>query len=388
MNSVTRSLPELELDDSEIEPSLISNKPTILVVEDDENMRDMFYHLLKNDYQLSFAKDGQSALSYLQSQQPQLVMLDIGLPDISGLIVCEHIKRSAESQNTGIMCVSGYSQTEDILKAYKAGADDYTVKPFEPAILKAKVDSLIEFQQQKSALLKNNKNSEQVAFQSMLEASCYGEVIQFIKSTLSKDSLNDLITVFFQLMSSLQLSACLQVRSDEFLTLRAVESPCSPIENNLFDLLKHRGRIFSFNDRTLFNDTRVSILVKNTPKEDMEKGRVNDILCVILELMEEKLKDIERRQQLAIARAKVNTIGHSLKSKLAMMEGGASVQLDSASHLVEELERGFDFFDLTEEQEHFFQSLLAKSRVDLDKLETCLSGIESELTQLSLVLQD
>ena len=387
MNSVTRSLPELELEESEIEPSLISNKPTILVVEDDENMRDMFYHLLKNDYQLSFSENGQSALAKLQIYTPDLVMLDIGLPDISGLMVCQQIKQSRQSESSCIMCVSGYDQAEDILKAYKAGADDYTIKPFEPAVLKAKVDSLVEFQQQKTALLRDNRDSEQVAFQSMLEASCYGEVIQFIKSTLTKETTDELVSVFFQLMNSLQLSACLQIRTHEVLTLRASSAVCSPIEDNLFDVLKHRGRIFSFNDRTLFNDNRVSILIKNTPKEDMAKGRVNDILCVILELMEEKIKDIERRQQLAIARAKVNTIGNSLKDKLAIIEGGASVQLDSASHLVEELERGFDFFDLTEEQEQFFQSLLAKSRVDLDKLEVCLTGIESELTQLSLVLQ-
>lgn len=388
MNSVTRSLPEFEIEDSEYGSVDSPNKPKILVVEDDQSMRDMFYRLLHKDYQLGFAEDGASALEQFAQFTPQLILLDIGLPGVSGLSVCKQIKQELDNQQVCIMCVSGYDRPEDILKAYKAGADDYTVKPFEASILKAKVDSLIDFQQQKLALLKDNKDSEQVAFQSMLEASCYGEVIQFIKSSLTKETPDELVSMFFQLMSSLQLSSCLQIRSTEVVTLRSPASTCSPIEENLFDVLKHRGRIFSFNDRTLFNDCRVSILVKNTPKEDTAKGRVNDILCVILELMEEKLKDIERRQQLATARSKVSTIGKNLKDKLTMIEGGASVQLDNASHLVEELERGFDFFDLTEEQEHFFQSLLAKSRVDLEKLETCLSGIESELTQLSLVLQD
>lgn len=387
MNSVTRSMSEFELEQLEFDSKAANNKPNILVVEDDQSMRDMFYHLLKQDYQLSFAEDGQSALEHLQQHPPELILLDIGLPDMSGLSVCQQIKQNPDRQQICIMCVSSYDQPEDILKAYKVGADDYTVKPFQPAVLKAKVDSLIEFQQQRAELLKDNKDSEQVAFQSMLEASCYGEVIQFFKSTVSKESTDELVEVFFKLMDSLQLSTCIQTRSSETCTLRAAYSPCSPIEQNLFDLLKHRGRIFSFNERTLFNDNRVSILVKNTPKEETVKGRVNDILCVVLELMEEKLKDIERRQQLDVARCKVNTIGNSLKDKLAMIGGGGSIQLDNASHLVEELERGFDFFDLTEEQEHFFQSLLAQSRVDLDKLQSCLTGLESELSQLSMVLQ-
>lgn len=387
MDNSATTLSGIEIDElGAISPSPIT-KPKLLIVEDDQAMRDLYFHLFNEDYDLSFAEDGQKGLTLYHQCSPEVVLLDIGLPDQSGLDICQQM-RAYKDNFSSIMCVSGYDQDEDMLKAYKVGADDYTAKPFNPSVLLAKVESLVQFQQQKAELVNDNKASEQVAFQSMLEASNYGEVIQFFKSTVAKENTAELINTFFSLMNSLQLSACIQIRSDETLTLRSAESVCSPIEERLFSLLKKNGRIFSFNGRTLINDEHVSILIKKTPEDDVIKGRVNDILCVIIELMEEKIKDIERRQQLAKARAKVTSIGNSLNHRLAVIEEGAAGKLDSASNLVTQLERGFDFFDLTQEQEEFFQTLLNQSRADLDTLQTCLSGLESELTELSFVLQD
>lgn len=375
--------------DSELEQQQEQIKQgNILIVEDDKSMRDVLKQVLQQDYELSFAEDGNSALMMFPLVKPDLVLLDIGLPDMSGLDVCRGLKATEISDQVSVMCVSGYDMAKDVLKAYRAGADDYTTKPFDAAVFKAKVDTLAKFQKQKLTLLEDNKNTEHVAFQSMLEASNYGEVIQFFKSTVAKESVEELVATFFNLMDSLQLSACIQVRAKQTLSLRSAHSPCSPIEVKLFNSLLHSGRIYCFNDRAVVNDKQVSILIKNMPQDEVIKGRINDILCVIIELMEEKVSDIVRREQLATARTKVVNIGSSLSNRLAMIEDGASGQLDSAANLVTELERGFDFFDLTQEQEDFFKSLLDQSRVDLDNLQSCLSGLETELTELSLVLQD
>lgn len=388
MDNAAQPLSDFEIEEFETLTPSHASKPQLLIVEDDYAMRDLYFHLFNDDYDVSFAEDGQSALNQYSSLNPEVVLLDIGLPDKSGLDVCQEIRALDQSSTSSIMCVSGYDQDEDVLKAYKVGADDYTTKPFNPNVLQAKVESLVQFQKQRAELLIDNKASEQVAFQSMLEASNYGEVIQFFKSTVAKDNIDELIKTFFNLMSSLQLCSSIQIRSDKTISLRSADAICSPIEERLFGLLKNNGRIFSFNGRTLINDEHVSILIKKTPEDEVIKGRVNDILCVIIELMEEKVRDIERRQQLARARTKVNSIGNSLSSRLAVIEEGAAGKLDSASNLVTQLERGFDFFDLTQEQEEFFQSLLNQSRVDLDTLQACLSGLESELTELSFVLQD
>ena len=388
MDNAAPNLSDFEIEEFDTLTPNQSKKPKLLIVEDDHAMRDLYFHLFNDDYDVSFAEDGQTGLNLYQALAPEVVILDIGLPDRSGLDVCQEMRNSTDQPSSSIMCVSGYDQDEDMLKAYKVGADDYTAKPFNPSVLMAKVESLVQFQQQRAELLSDNKASEQVAFQSMLEASNYGEVIQFFKSTVAKESIDELVKTFFNLMQSLQLSTSIQIRSDQILSLRSANAKCSPIEEKLFGLLKNNGRIFSFNERTLINDEHVSILIKKTPEDEVIKGRVNDILCVIIELMEEKIRDIERRQQLAQARAKVACIGNSLSSKLTVIEEGASGKLDSASNLVEQLERGFDFFDLTQEQEEFFQSLLTQSRAELDTLQTCLSGLESELTELSFVLKD
>lgn len=360
-----------------------NDKTKVLVVEDDKDMTTMIKMVLEVDYNLFFADSGQDALAFIEQESPELILLDVGLPDISGLSVCQTIKDGEQKNNVAIMCVSGYNDTKDILKAYKVGADDYITKPFDSHLLKAKVNSLAQFQKQKSLLRQDGKMTEQVAFQSMLEASNYGEVIQFFKNTISTENIQELSQTFFSLMSALDLSACIEIRCKSVLSVRSDGADCSPIEKQLFESLKNTGRIYTFNDRTVVNDQHVSILIKNMPKAETIRGRIADLLCVINELVEEKVKDILRRDKLSVAQQRVLAISGNLSGQMSDLERGTTNQLS----MVEKLERGFDFMDLTQEQERFFQSLFEQSRTDLEKLNRYLTGLDTQLNELSTVLQ-
>ena len=153
MDNAASNLSDFEMAEFETLHPATSSKPRLLIVEDDLPMRDLYFHLLNDDYELSFAEDGKTGLDYYRSINPELVILDIGLPDKSGFEVCQEMRAYADNASSCIMCVSGYDQDEDMLKAYKMGADDYTAKPFNPSVLVAKVKNLVQFQQQRSELL-------------------------------------------------------------------------------------------------------------------------------------------------------------------------------------------------------------------------------------------
>ena len=113
------------------------NKPLILVVEDDSTVRNLITTTLKsNDYRYISAPNGEAAIAAASSQQPDIVFLDLGLPDMDGV---EVIKRIRSWSQMPIIVISARSEDTDKIIALDAGADDYLTKPFSVAELLARL---------------------------------------------------------------------------------------------------------------------------------------------------------------------------------------------------------------------------------------------------------
>lgn len=113
------------------------NKLLILVVEDDLPVRNLMTTTLKaHDYRYLTAQNGQSAILEASSHHPDVMLLDLGLPDIDGV---EVIKRVRTWSNMPIIVISARSEDNDKIEALDAGADDYLTKPFSVEELLARI---------------------------------------------------------------------------------------------------------------------------------------------------------------------------------------------------------------------------------------------------------
>ncbi len=113
------------------------NKLLILVVEDDTSIRNLIATTLKaHDYRYLTAPNGQSAILEASSHNPDIVLLDLGLPDMDGVAVIEKIRSWT---NTPIIVISARSEDTDKIDALDAGADDYLTKPFSVEELLARL---------------------------------------------------------------------------------------------------------------------------------------------------------------------------------------------------------------------------------------------------------
>ena len=113
------------------------NKPLILVVEDDGTVRNLITTTLKsNDYRYLTAADGESAIAAASTQRPDIVLLDLGLPDMDGVEVIGRIRSWSQMP---IIVISARSEDADKIAALDAGADDYLTKPFSVAELLARL---------------------------------------------------------------------------------------------------------------------------------------------------------------------------------------------------------------------------------------------------------
>ncbi len=118
-----------------------SAKPTILICDDEEGIRESFKLILEDQYDLKFATNGPEALEMLKTLSPALMMLDIKMPKIHGLEVLKQIKKL--KPNLPVIIVTGYQSVEMAQEALKLGAADYIPKPFDSKSLQKSISSIV-----------------------------------------------------------------------------------------------------------------------------------------------------------------------------------------------------------------------------------------------------
>ncbi len=117
------------------------NKPTILVADDmPSNVRSVC-SILSDQYSMVFALNGQEALQQANKHHPDLILLDIEMPEMDGYEACRRLKAQSETSSTPVLFLTAKDQIEHVIQGFEVGAVDYIQKPFEPAVLKARVNS-------------------------------------------------------------------------------------------------------------------------------------------------------------------------------------------------------------------------------------------------------
>jgi twitching motility two-component system response regulator PilH len=117
---------------------------TVLIVDDEPNVVDLVRVTLEDErVRVLDAPDGAHAIEALSALQPDLVLLDVNLPDLSGFEICRWIRQDAGLKHTKVVMLTAAAQKEDITRGHAAGADHYLTKPFSPVRLLSLVEELL-----------------------------------------------------------------------------------------------------------------------------------------------------------------------------------------------------------------------------------------------------
>ena len=115
-------------------------KPTILVVDDDPDNLEVISGLLKDLYRVKVANSGEKGLQIVAgAAPPDLILLDVMMPELSGYEVCTQLKRDPATSHIPVLFLTALASTEDESKGLGLGAEDYITKPVNPALLRARV---------------------------------------------------------------------------------------------------------------------------------------------------------------------------------------------------------------------------------------------------------
>ena len=116
----------------------------ILIVDDVKANVDLLVELLRHDYKLSVAMNGESALAIARKTRPDLILLDVSMPGMDGYEVCRRLAADGETRGIPVILQTSLSDAEDEAKGLALGAVDYITKPFNPELLRARVRNHLE----------------------------------------------------------------------------------------------------------------------------------------------------------------------------------------------------------------------------------------------------
>ena len=123
----------------------MASKKRILLVDDEKQLVEMMQMRLEaGGYAVLSAYDGQEALDKARTEKPDLIILDLMLPKVDGYKVCRMLKFDEIYKNIPVILFSARAQEEDIKLGKEVGAEAYITKPFDPAILLAKIKELLK----------------------------------------------------------------------------------------------------------------------------------------------------------------------------------------------------------------------------------------------------
>ncbi|MCU0328981.1 MAG: response regulator [Chitinophagales bacterium] len=120
------------------------NPAKILIVDDEPNiLLSLDFLMKKKGFEVFLARNGEEAFSQIEMHLPNLVILDIMMPDVDGYEICKFIKKNKHTSNIKVLFLSAKSKPHDIAKGLEMGADDYMTKPFANKNILEKVDELL-----------------------------------------------------------------------------------------------------------------------------------------------------------------------------------------------------------------------------------------------------
>lgn len=328
------------------------SKTPILIIDDDPDLCELLEDALSESYNIRTTNSPDNVLLLLDSHNPEVVILDVNLPNGNGLQLCEQISGNYEPM---VLLVSGDTTLELQVDAYNHGCADFMTKPFHIKELHNKVDALHKMFMHQQQLKQSSEYATKTAMSAMAEASQYGEVLRFFNDMYKAVKLESIRDSFFRLMETFGLQSSIQFRTNDTSSFDYISDECSPIELQIYDKLSQSDRLISFSPRIMVNGTYASFIVKNMPVDDeVSNGRLKDILATVIEGLDAKLLDLQRLELLQQTSGELASSSGRLAS---VMKEHEDFITGAMNHVISSINASFHVLEMTEEQEKFFTKL-------------------------------
>ena len=270
----------------------------VFVVDDDPVILAMLDDMLADDCRVETFPSAAACLGRLETLQPDMVILDVTMPEMDGYEFCRRLKDDFLTQDIPVTFISSCDDIETRLQAYEAGGDDFIIKPFEPAELLNKVKVARRIQAEKKALREQAGYAQRTALSAMTSMGELGVVLQFLSKSFACKTLHEVGEALLAALQQYDLQGAVQLRVGSETLSMSPNGTDLPLEVAILNHVRGSGRIFQFKSRCVFNYGRVTLMVNNMPVDDPDKaGRIRDNGAILAEGADARLHALEIEDQ-------------------------------------------------------------------------------------------
>ncbi|WP_024598034.1 response regulator [Pseudoalteromonas sp. TAE56] len=280
----------------------------VLAIDDDKYVHHIIEESLAGFCKIIHAKDGYEGLRLTNKYNPDIILLDIEMPGMSGYDVCKTIKQSQNTQDIPVMFLSSKIELSDRVKGYSVGASDYITKPFNAEELIARIKVLYEYRQKCAKLKLDIAKANKTAEIAMTESGDMGRIMRYVGQSYHANNFQSLSEYFFTFFAPLNLDVVVVFWYQSKGIFYSQQSGVCPLEQELLEQHRHAQRFVDIGSSTIINYPKVSLLIKNMPVDnDALYGRYKDLFPHILEVTNEKVVTMERSESSYEQAAQIST---------------------------------------------------------------------------------
>ncbi|NOY72157.1 MAG: response regulator [Gammaproteobacteria bacterium] len=352
----------------------MAENETVLVVDDDPSLVAVQSAYLQSfGYQTVAAENGHQALDILKEQclPIDIIISDVMMPGMGGYELCQTIKNDKVIKDIPFLFVSSHISLEEKIKGYGVGGDDYINKPVIPEELNFKLKMLLEAKDKKKMLQNQLAESHNAAMQAMTYSADLGQILEFYKNTLNANNFEELSAFLFEVTNSFGLHCTLQITAlEKILNLSTNKGEVSPLESNVIELSRTKGRFFDFGTRTVINYKDFSLLIKNMPINDPERyGILKDTLSTLCHAIEARTKVILSNKAAQHNEVILSTVQEMLAEVKQMFNKVQTSNIATIEKMSDQIEEAMlTSLGLSEEQEASIRTIVRACLTDTNQV--------------------
>jgi Signal transduction histidine kinase len=194
-NNTSQSGKEIFSQEDEIEKDIVE-KPTILIVEDNRDIRDYITSSLHKDYNVIVAENGKEGLNFAQKNIPNLIVSDIMMPVMDGIQLCHKIKEDMRTSHIPVILLTAKDTIQDKEEGYESGADSYITKPFSAKLLRVRIQNILESRKRLAQQIASQTpeiNAEKLQYQTQLnklDEEFLAKITKIVEENLDSEKLD------------------------------------------------------------------------------------------------------------------------------------------------------------------------------------------------------
>jgi CheY-like chemotaxis protein len=317
---------------------MMSNKGKILIVDDEPFNCEIMQEILESHYDLKIVNSGQDCLDSAPAWQPDVILLDISMPGMSGYEVCKQLKGNVKTKDIQITFVSALDTLADRLAGYEVGGDDYITKPFDSQELRKKVKVAFKNKALQRQLEKDADKARKAAISAINSTNEIGMMLQFISATFHCNDYESLAQLIVDTIGSFGYRSTVQIRAENSEVNKSSEGTINPLEVAVINRISQEDEHLDIGPRSIMNFQHVSVLVKGMPVNDEEECiRIKENMSVIAEGTEVRIGAIEARNAL-LGRAGLLEVMRHAQQTLSELNDQQSEHKQKMSAVLQQLQ--------------------------------------------------